>query len=157
MKMVIPIYAALLVACISYAEKDPPFDPWTIYDKLDPKLYEGILPPVCTRIGSTTCQFAADSIDIPFATATNTPEPAAATCLGGSSALHVPWPQRSWTIRGTTFSELIYVGTIEKGGKRLVCLAPPGLGLRAVPMEDLSEDDRQVVDAFETLKSDQRK
>ena len=147
---------AIALACLAYAsiaEDDVAIDPWRINDKLDPKLYERTLPQVHTSLLTSTIQVSSNSPDIPLLPLTNEPTSLIATNVSGSDDLYVNWAHRIWAIRGTKFADLIYLGIIQKDGKRHVCLAPQGLGMRAIPWDDLSDEDRRAVEAFENMKA----
>jgi hypothetical protein len=152
MKTIIAICVAALLTTIGIAADVPGTDPWNIYDKLDPKKYEHLFPVGRSATTTTGISLQTNGIFMPLAAVTNAPPLQTTT-----NALQSYWPQRSWTIRGTKSSDVLYLGTIEKNGKRLVCLAPQGLGMRAVPIDDLSDEDVRAVEAFEGIERDRRK
>jgi hypothetical protein len=159
------------VVAVAWSAEDAPIDPRDIYDKLDTKKYERVLPAVGPETVSTFVEYATNAVAVPFATLTNDANAHSVTgivyagialalrtqdvgvaggiILDATNVASANLRSRSWTIRGSTFSNLIYFQTIEKNGKRLVYLAPPGLGIMAVPIEDLGPEDIRAVEVLE--------
>ncbi len=139
------------IAIIGYAE-DSPIDARAIYDKLDTKIYERVLlSDERDTVITAVSEYSATDTLVLISTETNitTVKTTETQGLNPTNAVSIQSRSRLWTIRGTPFSNLIYLRTIDKDGKRLVCLSPPGLGVMTIPIEDLGADDIRTVEEFE--------